>query len=157
MIAIAIVSFMLAGAYGVTTRNTRQIRQAQERTEAQKLNAASVEQLAVILNSSTPNANLDSGEVTCFSSGNLIKAALAPAVTTIPALGAMNFGAYTTNCKNGTGTSYYTLIVRSVDTTSYHDLAGNPETVTTYTVHTRWQKLGGGEAEEVTFTYRASK
>lgn len=53
LIAVAIVSLVVGGAYGVTTRNLANTRQAQEHSEASKLAQQQIEQLRVLALSAT--------------------------------------------------------------------------------------------------------
>jgi prepilin-type N-terminal cleavage/methylation domain-containing protein len=131
LIAIAVISLILGGAFVTTNRNLQNTRQAQERGNAQKLVESQIEQLKNVI-ATNPTSIFGSG---------------APASFCINAVGAVVASSNAACAVNAAGTATtIEPIYRLVATRS-----GN-----TFTVNNTWSKLttGGGTTNNVQMKYR---
>ena len=69
LIAIAVASAILGGSYTIANKSSQQIRGAQERTEASKIAAGAVENLASTIASTSPLSVVSSGKLFCPDTG----------------------------------------------------------------------------------------
>jgi len=131
LIAIAVISLILGGAFVTTNRNLQSTRQAQERGNAQKLVESQIEQVKNIVGSN-PDSIFGTGVPASFC----VNAAGAVVVSSNAACAVNASGAATT-----AEPIYRLAITRS----------GN-----TFTVNNTWSKLisGGGTTNNVQMKYR---
>lgn len=155
LIATAIVSSILGGAYVTSNRSLRTTRQAEERVEALKYAESQVEKLRVASAAST--SACDSKDIFCSTPPASTNFCLdAAGVRTDfmngppPSKDTDNFSTtiYPSGCKSTTDSvDYYIWIERA---------AGTPP-ASNFTVHTRWPSYGSTVNDEVTLQYRLSK
>ena len=144
LIAIAVTSMVLTGAFVSTRQSTLGTRKSQERVEALKVAEEQLERLRE-LTAVPGNQFTNSGQpsYTCVTTSSTWQAVATgfqspenfneptyhpPACTRTPA----------------TGVPYYPTIVRSGPAGNY-----------TFKIHVRWDRLGGG-MDEVTLAYRSN-
>lgn len=144
LLAIAVASAVLGGAFVSANRSFQGVRQSQERGEALELIEAQLERLKAaakddtkgIFPSSSPNAF-------CLLDTPALGRANLPG-STLPALGADNFGAYPVGCRQGAG-GRYNLAIQRVD------ISGG---AVNFIATARWDRVSGGR-DEVRIVYRA--
>lgn len=131
LLAIAIVSAVLGGAYASTSRSSQGLRQSQERGEALKLAEAQLDQLKYL------------------RSAGVQPPAVGQAFCVADTTGQMEFvdspdpgGA----CKAGPDDRYEIALAQTT----------NPS-VLEYEVVVQWGKIGGSEIERLAITYRVEK
>jgi type II secretory pathway pseudopilin PulG len=163
LIAIAVASIVLAGAYSITSRSLGGIRSAQEHTEALKYAQNQVESLKQLANGNSGNdydspANSIFGlpasmHLFCLDSGLIMNDATNPtqairATGAAPVLPTANSG-YTTECQQVNGITYNVAIDRKdyVGSTYQH----------TFIVHVRWDSIHKKGQDEVTLSYNLDK
>lgn len=149
LIATAIVSLILGGAYATSNRSLKTTRQAEERVEAVKHTESQLEKLRV----AAPNPAVNfcfaaDGSLASFSAGPPPAITSADDFTKYPTAGGGTGCLYTTG-----GVTYHVWITKSTTTTA----SVLPITLHTYTVHTRWPSYGTSINDEVTLTYRIDK
>ena len=144
LIAIAIVSVVLGGAYSISNKSSMQVRNAQEHAEAEKIAMGAVEELpstvgrfSGTLGVSVPNPV----PLFCRDGENAALDVSGSPVTSISALNApgMTWGTALDSCYSQN--RYHTFIERS---------ATDPRT---FTVHVRWDGVTGGQ-QNVELSYR---
>ncbi len=142
LLALTIISSMLAGAYVTLGQSTNNARQSQERSEALKLVESQVERLRLISDSIAA----DRTEIFCLDSAGVVKSAYNPARNRpMVALESDTFASYATDCK-----------VQAVSGGITYYLSIEPETGKLYRFRARWDKAGGagGGKEEAKISYR---
>ncbi len=131
LIAIAIVSLVLSGAYASANRSLYGNRQAQERSEATKHVATQLERIKV-----KSMAELSPNTLFCLTTTlNVEVFSQAP----LPSIDNDDYSTYPAACKEGSGVVYYLSI----------ELSG-----TTYTGRARWDRAGGNGREQLEIVYR---
>lgn len=114
LIAVAIVSMVLAGAFTVVGRSSQNARQTEEHNEVLKSLEGQLEQVkSLSKNPATSNAVFTAASAFCVSGNALVP--LAPAAGTLPA----PYASYPAACKFTSadgGYSYYVGIVRNGNT-----------------------------------------
>ncbi len=150
LIATALVSSILGGAYATSNLSLRSTRQAEERVEALKYTEAQIEKLRVA--STTPTAVACAGnDIFCIATpdfclaanGNLISFGPPPAAAASDSL-----SVYPGACRYRTGGVSYSLWIHR------EDVPLNPSK---FTVHARWPSYGTAVNDEVTLQYRLGK
>lgn len=142
LIAIAIVGVVLAGAYTVANKSSIQIRDAQERGEAQKFAAEIVERLRNNAKNN-PTAYTTGSQRFCIVTTNNGGFNANDRIVILTALPVINApaSAYQSACnKQNSPIGYNSIIERNLS---------NP---TIFTVYVRWAALGGG-FNEVRYEY----
>ena len=134
LIAVAVVTSVLAIAYATMNQNLRTMRDNQERTEAAKLAQGQVEALKAAWATSTGRTAITTARSGPFCMNG----------STAPSTGA---GTVTTDFMTDNLNGYNVLC-----TSSFYRL-GIRYSAGTYTVTTRWHQLGG-ERGEVVLAYR---
>ena len=138
LIAIAVVSSVLAGAYVSSNKALQQSRQSQERGEALKYAEAQVEQLKDAA-ATVPSTFTVSGAF-CYLAGARKSLAGTPAATADADV--LTTAVYPNNCRQGTTTFYYTVIQRASDNS-------------TFTITVRWDPVTTVfRRDEVRIVYR---
>lgn len=152
LIATAIVSLILGGAYATSTRSLKTTRQAEERVEALKYTESQLERLRTSTTASTGSSNF------CFaadgSQANITPTAPLPNARddTFPVT------TYPVGCRYPTGgITYYVWISRAAPTTTPAVPPFASITSHTFTVHTRWPSYGSSITDEVILTYRVAE
>ena len=152
LIAIAVISVVLSGAYTVANKSSVKIRDAQERGEAQKFASEIVERLSnnAKNNSAAYTAPVASRYFCIVTTNNTPYLANhridMPAV--LPAVDATT--GYNLACnKQNNPVGYNSIIERSINLL-------NPTDFTIFNVYVRWPAPGGG-FNEVKFVYRISQ
>ncbi len=129
LIAIAVISFVLAGAYSISIRSTGGVRDAQEHSEALKVASTQVEWLR-------GHNGLPNDGSTCYNQGG------------DPTNGAANACNYNTSgnsgCDTGTETYCYHVVI-TAETAPYNPLT-DKYISTTYTVTVTWESVTGRQA-----------
>ena len=154
MIAMAIISSVLAVSYTTASRALNMGQQAQERVEALKLVEGQIETLkyAAGLDGTTVYS---AGDSFCLDASGVVQAQnavpddlftdtlnSAAAASGIPVSGEI----YNTKCSVGTSGRYKLSIVRQ-------DSGAAPSLRSTFLVRARWERLGGG-IDEVAIYYK---
>jgi type II secretory pathway pseudopilin PulG len=129
LIAIAVVSSVLGGAFATANRSLLATRQSQERAEAMKYLEGQVESLKAAIGDDTKIDGVftTTGDF-CFSDAIAIVTAAA-------------------SCRRGTDNRYQLAINRTP-----HPTAPNGSI---FTATAAWAKIGGGSQEAITIVYRA--
>jgi prepilin-type N-terminal cleavage/methylation domain-containing protein len=137
LIAIAIISVVLAGAYISANHTLNNSRQSQERNEAIKVAEGQLERLKGFASSgdqtifTTPNTF-------CVDDTNAIVTATNPPAGSVPALDSDNFGSYQGACTGqGLGNLFNVVVERN---------GGNANQ---FSVFIRWDRAGGNARDEV--------
>jgi type II secretory pathway pseudopilin PulG len=142
LLAIAVVSAVLGGAYVSATRSLNGNRQAQERAEATKLAEGQLERLKVII--SDPNQGILANDVYCIddnvADATVDRIDFDSAVTAMPALSADGTINYPAGCRITNGVRYDVSIARNGQN---------------FTVRARWDGSNGNGKDEVAIVYRA--
>lgn len=143
LLAIAVASAVLGGAFTVTNHSYINIRDAQERSEALTLLQGQVEQLRASADTFS-FLSQSNGSVFCFAvNGGGIQAASTNSVSVLPSLYSDDFqNNYTAPCQQQpqNGVTYYLAV--EYDANSH-----------VFTAHARWDRLGGGQ-DEVYIAYK---
>jgi type II secretory pathway pseudopilin PulG len=152
LMAIIVISGVLAAVYVTLQRTTNNARQAQERSQAVKLLESQTERLKGLNND--PTIFSQSYAFCIAPSTNTVITATNPTrgvdTVTSPyvALNSDTFSQYVASCKDSTeGITYYLSIQRNGDNTNGQ----------VFTVRVRWDKAGGdklGGHEEASVVYR---
>jgi Tfp pilus assembly protein PilV len=156
LIAIALVSLILVGAFVTSNRSLAATRDSQEHSEASQVLQSQIERARIIITSSASDAvdplvtsqtlycvdttTATPGVMAFSSSYNTGGKALMPLATD-------TFAAYPSGCKSSAGNYDYNISVENHKTN--FSLADDG----TLVFHARWDRLGGGR-NEVTYTYR---
>ncbi len=136
LIAIAVVSFVLVGAFVISNSSLRSVRDAQERGEALKLAQAQVENLKQTIDQEPDEIfGVGVSRLFCYRGSN-VRVPFTAITTLNPNFQNDNFGDYPTGCREGL---YYTSIEH------------NPNGF--FTIRARWDRLGG-RRNEVQLLYR---
>lgn len=151
LIAIGILSMILGASYAVAIKSSRSVRDAQERTEAQKIAMGSMERLRINIKSKTPDDYTTAGaSFFCIKSDGSARYAM----SAVPPLNVLltsydstyNYDASCTQrTQNSDPVSYYVMFERT---------SGDP---TVFTVFVRWESGAGksaGDNNQVRFSYR---
>lgn len=169
LIAILIVSFILAGAYVTTSYSLTATRQAQERSEALKLVAGQAEQLkSISTENPLPTNNIFNNAVSfCINSSNVMVAAFNAhtPMGMVPPIGMDSDASYTpapTGCvmslPSGSTTVSYDLSIDRCDNGDDTNDCANIQTGSTlgslFIIRARWDQAGGGGRDEATLIYR---
>jgi Tfp pilus assembly protein PilV len=134
LIAVAVVSAVLVGAFTIANRSSVQIRAAQERSEAQKLASSAIESLKA--RTTAANA-LALNKAYCIDLTHQ-----ATSSGTLKPLAAEQDTDYNASCRSvGTAVPYY-ISVTHVDNNG------------SFVIHARWDRVGGGDRQDVTYNYR---
>lgn len=106
LIAVAVVSMVVASAYAITNRNLANTRQAQEHSEASKLGQAQIEQLRVYATQATQSEPPFSfvGQAYCISSSGSLSATFSRPAASSPDTD------YNADCR-GLGSSGYRVYI----------------------------------------------
>lgn len=145
LIAIAVVSAVLSGAYTIANKSSIQIRDAQERGEAQKFASEIVERLSSNAKNS-PNIYTTGTQRFCIVTSNNGTYSANDRIDISSPLPAVNAPStdYRSECnKQNNPVGYFSVIER--------DTVQN----TKFNVYVRWAALGGG-FNEVKFVYEVS-
>ncbi len=136
LIAVAVVSVVLVGAFTIANKSSMQIRAAQERSEAQKLASSAIESLKS--RTSTANA-LPLNKAYCQ---NLVTQATSTGALPTP-VSTDDDSDYAAECRMTTAAEvgYYVSVMRT-------DNEGS------FVIHARWDRIGGGDRQDVTYNYR---
>jgi prepilin-type N-terminal cleavage/methylation domain-containing protein len=156
LIAIAIVSVILVGAFVTSNKSTQAVRNSQEHAEAAQLLKSQIEQARIIIENSSSDLTdplETSNTLFCIDVTQSVPT-LVPFNGSYPGNGAALkpiagdvFSAYPANCRKTQGGYSYNVAVEN-SKTSTAGLLPN-----TLLFHARWDSLGGGH-NEVTFSYR---
>ncbi len=143
LIATVVVSSVLVGAFSIANRSSVAIRAAQDRSEALKQASAGVETIKA-----HPDRAMDLRPDTAYCT-NLFPGpatfAKAMDVALLPVANDTDAFYVGVPCKSTvTEVGYYTTITRMGNTSSFE-------------IHTRWDRVGGGERQDVTLSYRLDK
>lgn len=136
LLAIAVVSGVLGGAYVSATKSLNNNRQAQERGEATKFVESQIERLKVA--ASDPTKGISSNDVFCIDTG-INRIDFDSSMTDMPSLLADTPTIYPAACNGNSGVQYGLSIVRSGQT---------------FTVRARWDGANGNNRDEVAIVYR---
>ncbi len=137
LIVVAVLSFILVGAYALSNRSSQGTRQAQERSEGYKYTETQMELLKTFLSKSTNLAALPADGSTFCMRADATPSAV---ITGIPTDAQQEtFTSFTgfNECRDSE--FYYNYIQRSGDT---------------FTAHTRWNKVNGQGIDESTMVHR---
>jgi type II secretory pathway pseudopilin PulG len=140
LIALAVLSAVLGGAYLSANRSLASNRDSQERGEALKLAEGQIEQLKSLAKT-TPSV-LSTGGVFCIDSANSIKTNDGMVSDPFPSLDGDTLATpnYNLGCiQKPSGVSYYMSISGSSNL---------------FTIRSRWNRINGGGNNEVKLTYR---
>jgi type II secretory pathway pseudopilin PulG len=151
LVAIVVLSLILTISFSVVNRSTLGNRQAEERGEGFKYAASQIELLKSYVSSgavSTTAGFPPAGTAFCMYTNGTNTGFIQP-ISVAPNAQNENFSGYQPtssaayqNCRQNE--RYYSYIVRTT-------VGGN----TTFTAHTRWEKIGGGYGiDEATMVYR---
>lgn len=143
LIAIAVVSLVLGGAFTVANKSANQVRDAQEHSEAQQYAAEIVERL-ISLSTANPASYTDTTSADryfCISTATNKKITIMN--QTLPAVSAPP-SEYAGECNRPSSAIEYHSIIERNGSFGYND---------TFTVYVRWDRLGGGY-NEVAYVYR---
>lgn len=144
LIAIVVASAVLVGAFTVANRSSIQIRAAQERSEAQKLTAAIIERIKSdpVTASGMP---VDEPRCSDFKTKAISNGAAVPVYgSPLPPVKNDKNSLYNPLCKSAnTGVAYYSSVKR-INTN-------------TYEAHTRWDRVNGGDRQDLILIYRADR
>lgn len=160
LIATAIVSLILSGAYATSTRSLKTTRQAEERVEALKYTESQVERLRIA--STIVGPNCSSTDIFCATVADFCfdntgqKRNFAPLPAPSSSAASDGFTTYPTTPNNGCkystgGVTYYTWIHRDDPSPL------TPPASRTFTIHARWPSYGSSVNDEVTLSYRMTK
>lgn len=153
LIAMAVVSLVLGGAYATANRSFLSIKLAQERSEALKLAEDQLEQLRVEQQTATtnntvnnPNSLFNRATIFCMNGG--MQTSHNPVVNmgSLPAFETEDYSTYLPVCKGGSGSNYNFAINRSSPATDYY----------IFTVNVRWGGIRAGQ-HQVTLSYKLNK
>ena len=136
LLAIAVVSSVLGGAYVAANRSLNTNRAAQERTEAAKLVESQIERLKV----ATSNAAIFNDNVYCLDAG-LVPHEFSGPIAVMPAVAADNTVIYPAECVINNGVAYSVSVDKENGTNNF-------------TVRVRWDRAGTGTREEAEIVYR---
>jgi prepilin-type N-terminal cleavage/methylation domain-containing protein len=141
LIAITVVSSMLAGAYVTSNKSLIGNRQAEERGEALKLVQSQVEKLIA-------RGGYQTGNLFCIDASNNLSPEFPPA-----ALTGRPWTSYPTACvQDTTGTSFSASSI----SIPYHLAIAYDSTAKVYTIYARWDAAGGNNVEQTTLKYRVA-
>ncbi|HEX8226554.1 MAG TPA: hypothetical protein VF572_01665 [Candidatus Saccharimonadales bacterium] len=147
LIALAVVSSVLVGAFLVVQKSSLAVRDSQEHAEMLQILQGQVElvrSLALKETSETSGVFANSPKFFCIDNSNAsgpVKHGMSGMGNSLPAIDADDFSRYTGPCKQGL---YNVAITYS----------GNlPINSGVFTFTGRWNKIGGGKSQEV-LTYR---
>lgn len=137
LIAVAVVSSVLAITYATMNRNIIVGRRNQEQSEASKWGQAQVEALKNLASVDQNSIDTRGAAPFCIDNGTLV-----PLNGGVPNAGGLNnedFSVYDARCnKGGSGNDMYHIGIK-------HDLSDN-----IYRIYVRWDRLGGGRQEVIT-------
>lgn len=140
LIAITVLATVLTAGYLSANRSTNATRRSQERSEATKIAESQIEALKSL--SADATANIFNRTTFCITSTFTVSPTFS-----IPALSAENFTTYPpapgNECTYDRGVIYYASIVR--------DTSGDGHT---FRARVRWNRLGGGDVQQVQIVYR---
>ncbi len=138
LLAIAVVGFVLSGAYVSANQSLNNSREAQERGEALKLVESQLEVLKQLASAGN-NTIYSAATSFCLNTSNL--SIISPAnshYATVPALNNDDFTAYRDVCQGqGNGGLYNLAIQRDASNTNQ------------FTAYARWDRVGGNGRDEV--------
>lgn len=140
LIAIAVLSLVLGGAYASSRRSLNATIQSQERSTALKIAEEQQEKIKYITTSSGP-ITYSNEDAFCISDSNTVIAATTP--DTIDANAAADFSKYNTvapNCIKSNGVNYYIAVGRSL--------------ANVFTVYVRWDNARGSGQDSVVIAYK---
>jgi Tfp pilus assembly protein PilV len=142
LIAITVVSLILAGAYGVATRSARAVLQAQEHSEALQTAQAQLEGLRTYM--ANPAHPIPSAAAPfCMNGSSFVDDAATFTLASIPdEANNDHLSTYPAACKSGVGNLYNSSVIRT-------GLGGN-----TFIVKIRWVSATGHGNDEVKMSYR---
>lgn len=147
LVAMLVVSVVMAGAFVSTRRSSTATRRSEERVEGLKTAEEQVERLKVLAGDPADNGSLFVPFPTASNEFCIDGAGTRQNLTGIyiTSVAADTFpGVYPGGCPRTTGgVSYYPAIIRTVVGTTY-----------TFAVHVRWEAAGGGINQETTLSYR---
>lgn len=137
LIAILVVSSILAGGFVSARRSQSAIRSTQERVEALKVAEGQLERLkAAATSTDSPVFSMAAGTDTfCLDASNGKQA------VSLVGLGVDDFSGYNSCKSTPTGVDYFFVVERQVATN-------------TFTVYTRWQGLNGTGNQELKLAVR---
>jgi type II secretory pathway pseudopilin PulG len=139
LIAMAVISLVLAGAFTTANRSSHNVRQAQERSEAIKYSEQQLEQLKALVKSNPSAVFSLTTQTTLFCTSST---GLVPFTTgTLPARDSDTFSIYPANCKAGNIPGSYNLSIIRVGTNDFRVVA-------------RWNNAIGTGNDEITMWYR---
>ncbi|MDQ3123610.1 MAG: prepilin-type N-terminal cleavage/methylation domain-containing protein [bacterium] len=135
LIAVAIISMVLAVAYATMNRNIQTMRDNQERSEAAKLAQGQVEALKQAWGTTTgrQSINLRINGPFCISNGSAV---FSGTNTVLSSITADRFNNYVTECRSG----FYRFGIR--------------HSAGVFTVYSRWDQLGRNTRGEIVIAYR---
>ena len=136
LIAVAVVSSVLVGAFSIANRSSTQIRASQERSEALKIASSAIEVLKA--NAGTAKEKAVLGQPVCATTGFVTKAMVDNGA--LPTLANDTTSKYVAACNSGGNVTYSTSVT--------------PVDASTFRINTRWDRVGGGDRQEVIMNYR---
>jgi Tfp pilus assembly protein PilV len=143
LLAMAVMSLILGGAYSIANRSLIGGRQAQERGEALKFTEAQVEKVKTL--AGTNYAQLQQATLYCLD--DTLTNKNITGLSSFPPLASTNLGVYPAECinQNPDGTPGFYHYAIQYDSASSNDV---------FTVVTRWDRAGGGGFDEVRLIYK---
>ena len=143
LLAIAVLSLVLSGAYAITNRDLNSIRAAQEHTEALKYAEAQMEQLRA--RATVPgNTIFSRTDIFCMNSGEQTAASPSKTMPIAVLNSATDSITYSANCTFTNGIDYHVAIDRAAGTAAWQHI---------FTVHVRWDGIDNASHDEVTLNY----
>src|SRR3989344_2263479 len=142
LLAIAVVSAILGGAYISSNRSLSNSRQSEERGAALKLAEGQIERLKSI--ASPSSAVFSQTNVFCLDGSSAITNATNPLVSSLPSLESDNFSNYVSACQSG-NIPYYLAIEHDSTTTNQ------------FRVYVRWDRFNQGAHDQVRIVYRVQQ
>lgn len=139
LLAMAVVSSVLGGAYVAANRSVNANRSAQERAEAVKLVESQLERLKA----ATGDPAVFSDNVYCFdvSSGSVTPVEFSGPLASMPDIKTDDPGIYPASCVSASAAAYSLSVDKDTATNNF-------------AVRARWDKAGGGSREETVIVYR---
>lgn len=142
LIAVAIVSTVIVSAFTIANKSSLQIRAAQERSEAIKLGSSAIETikaqptLANALDSSDPSS--------------------APYCVDLQTKAIIGGGPLPAPLTNDKGSDYNTSASCSLVSSdvTYNVSVTRVNQEGSFVIHVRWDRVGGGQRQDITFNYR---
>lgn len=145
LIAVAVVSAVIVGAFTIANRSSQQIRASQERSEALKITASAVEMIKSNKSTAVGNTVLNSPRCAVLAplTQDQFKTFAMVDGGALPALASDKTDSYVAACNSSSNVVYSTSITRVDDST--------------FQIRTRWDRVGGGDRQEVQIDYRVNQ